>query len=219
MKSLRLLLSLVLCISAAAFASGPLETDVGTSATQLTVPTGAAAVLITNNGSTDIWCAPTDSTKAAVGKGQRLQAHGGGWMLPTSGGSLTVYCVASVAQTIGKGTIALGLASAAGAVTEALFPQGFVMSPKAPTKLTAAAPGEVHTTFSRVGVCIRFSCTVSFAYLTGSSSAPPVATTDSNQLGATTVEKFCLSQSASEDYLSLYLSAAGSCYVSEMNAP
>lgn len=220
MKSLRFVVSLlVLCFGAAALAGGPTETLVGTSATALSIPPGSPPlVLVSNNGHMDIWCAPSDSTKAVVGKAQRLAGNGGSWLVPLSSGQ-QIYCIAQVAQVTTKATIVTGLAAAGAQLTGAFFPGGYVMSPKAPTKLSAASAGEVHIQFTRVGVCIRFSCSVSFAYLTGSSASPPVATADSNQLPATTVESFCLSQSASEDYLSIFLSAQGSCWPAERNSP
>lgn len=105
------------------------------------------------------------------------------------------------------------------------WPSGFLtlkqgvrgQDPGAPNKLTAVAAGEVHQQLSGKGVCVRVSCTVSSAYLTGASSSPPTATTDSNQLPATAVERFCLSPT--NDYISLYLTSAGSCYVAELSAP
>lgn len=98
-----------------------------------------------------------------------------------------------------------------------LQPRVYGMSAKAPTKLTAAAPGEVHVTLSGTGACIRYACGVDGAYLTSSSASPSTATADSNPVYSRTIEKFCLPPS--QDYLSLYLSAAGTCYVAELNSP
>lgn len=117
-----------------------------------------------------------------------------------------------------------GLFLAAGAVWAGwpsvqipLQPRVNILGPKTPTKLTAASAGEVHVTLSGSGACVRVSCSVDAAYLTSASASPSTATTDSNQLFARTVERFCLA--SANDYFSLYLSAAGTCYVAELNSP
>jgi hypothetical protein len=214
MKSLRFVLPLLLA-SVLAFAAAPNETLVGTSATLLASP-HLGLSLISNNGPTDIWCAPVDSTKAVVGKGYRVQANGGSLLLPDPTGS-SIYCVAPVAQVTTKATIVAGFGTGPLAVGEALYPRGYVMMPKAPTALTTVAAGEQHVQLSQVGACVRYYCTVDASFITSKSTSPVAATSSSNPLPARTVEKGCLSQA--NDYFSIYLSAAGTCYVSETNAP
>lgn len=97
-----------------------------------------------------------------------------------------------------------------------VLPPAHLRAPGTPTKLTGGGAGEVHHAFSGKHVCARFSCGVAVDY-TFSTGAPDagVASGAGNQLPANTIETRCLD---GYNYVSIYLSAAGSCWVSELES-